>query len=186
MLDEGHKIKNAGTQIASKVQANGSLYRLVLTGTPVQNDLVEVWGLLHYLYPTVFTERTEAKFRASFDLGHGTYDVSFLSAVQKFLATIMLRRTKSIVALDVPPKEELTVFIPLSEAQRFWTYRLLTQMDTVDLETIFDMGMEVGDKMVEEGRREVLSHLQADVGMRSGRTGEKQSTSSFFLYVPIS
>ncbi|KAF9038768.1 hypothetical protein BDZ89DRAFT_1061181 [Hymenopellis radicata] len=174
VLDEGHKIKNAGTQIANKVQGNGSLYRLILTGTPVQNDLVEVWALLHYLYPTVFTERTEAKFRASFDLGQGTYNVPFLTAVQKFLAAIMLRRTKSTVAIDVPPKEELTVFIPLSEAQRFWTYRLLTQMDTMDLETIFDMGMEVGDKVVEEGRREVLSHLQADVGMRNVRTGEKQ------------
>ncbi|KAI0337438.1 hypothetical protein BDW22DRAFT_1423593 [Trametopsis cervina] len=53
VLDEGHRIKNSETQIAHKLHGIGSLYRLVLTGTPVQNNLVELWGLLHWLYPNM-------------------------------------------------------------------------------------------------------------------------------------
>lgn len=124
VLDEGHKIKNSGTLVAQNLQSIGSLYRLVLTGTPVQNNLVEVWGLLHFLYPNIFTAKTEQKFLQSFDLSKGIYDVPFLGAVQKLLSIIMLRRTKSVVSLDVPPRDEVTVFIPLTEAQRFWHYRL--------------------------------------------------------------
>ncbi|KAK0200570.1 P-loop containing nucleoside triphosphate hydrolase protein [Desarmillaria ectypa] len=124
VLDEGHKIKNSGTQVAQNLQSIGSLYRLVLTGTPVQNNLVEVWGLLHFLHPNIFRAKTEQKFLESFDLSKGIYDVLFLGAVQKFLSVIVLRRTKSVVSVDVPPRDEVTVFIPLIETQRFWHCRL--------------------------------------------------------------
>jgi SWI/SNF-related matrix-associated actin-dependent regulator of chromatin subfamily A member 5 len=50
----------------------------------------------------------------------------------------MLRRTKAAVVGDeIPPREELTVFIPLTDMQRFWTYRLLTRMDMPNLQKIF-------------------------------------------------
>lgn len=110
----------------------------VLTGTPVQNNLLELWGLLHWLYPSVFTDTSERLFKNSFDLGRGSYSIPFLNASTQLLATIMLRRTKAVVVGDeVPAREELTVFIPLTDAQRFWTYRLLTKMDTPDLLNIF-------------------------------------------------
>ena len=71
----------------------------------------------------------------------------------------MLRRTKTTVEISVPPREELTVFIPLTEAQRFWTYRLLTRMDTMDLKTIFPSKMD-GDDIIDRGRRQVLEILR--------------------------
>ncbi|KAI0344441.1 hypothetical protein BDW22DRAFT_1048424 [Trametopsis cervina] len=49
VLDEGHRIRNAQTQIMCKSHSTGSMYRLILTGTPVQNNLVELWGFLHWL-----------------------------------------------------------------------------------------------------------------------------------------
>lgn len=49
----------------------------------------------------------------------------------------MLRRTKATVDIAVPPRDELTLFLPMSEAQRFWTYRLLTRLDSGELEAIF-------------------------------------------------
>ncbi|RDB18237.1 putative global transcription activator SNF2L1 [Hypsizygus marmoreus] len=138
VLDEGHKIKNSDTNLSQKIQGIGSLHRLILTGTPVQNNLLELWGLLHWLFPTVFTAATERLFKESFDLSRGSYEIPFLNAAKKLVSTIMLRRTKAVVAGDdVPPRDELTVFIPLTEAQRFWTYRLLTKMDTPDLKKIF-------------------------------------------------
>lgn len=55
----------------------------------------------------------------------------------------MLRRTKSVVECNVPAKEELTVFIPMTEAQRFWTLGLLTRLDIAELEKIFQNQNEV-------------------------------------------
>ncbi|KAI0685348.1 P-loop containing nucleoside triphosphate hydrolase protein [Cytidiella melzeri] len=159
VLDEGHKVKNSETQIAHKVQGIGSLYRLILTGTPVQNNLVELWGLLHWLYPAVFGTATEKLFHDAFNLSQGTYALPFLSATEKLLSKIMLRRTKEVVEgqLSIPPREELTVFIPMTDAQRFWTYRLLTRLDTLDLEEVFASDGET----LSGGRLEVQRHIEA-------------------------
>lgn len=92
----------------------------------------------------------------------------FLKAAQDLLATIMLRRTKATVEISVPPREELTIFIPMTEAQRFWTYRLLTRMDTLDLEQIFTS--KIQDTPDNEGRREVMSHLADQI--EQGKTGQ--------------
>ncbi|EGO28787.1 hypothetical protein SERLADRAFT_434683 [Serpula lacrymans var. lacrymans S7.9] len=165
VLDEGHRIKNSDTNLASKVQGIGALHRLILTGTPVQNNLVELWGLLHWLYPTVFTAPSERRFKESFDLSRGSYSIPFLKAAQELLAVIMIRRTKANVDINVPPREELTVFIPMTEAQRFWTYRLLTRMDTLDLKQIFISKLEDGP--LDDGRREVLSHIASQINRSS-------------------
>ncbi|KAI0086882.1 SNF2 family N-terminal domain-containing protein [Irpex rosettiformis] len=163
VLDEGHRIKNRDTQIARSVQGIGSLYRLILTGTPVQNNLVELWGLLHWLYPTVFTDSTEKMFHEAFNLTQGTYALPFLTATEKLLSKVMLRRTKDTVEgqISIPPKEELTVFIPMSQAQRFWTYRLLTKLDSLDLEGIFASDIETEEKEnLAEDREEVKRYLE--------------------------
>ena len=79
----------------------------------------------------------------------------------------MLRRTKASVETTVPPREELTVFIPLTEAQRFWTYRLLTRMDTMDLKTIFTSKIEAdGDDVIDHGRRQVQEILREQMNDR--------------------
>lgn len=148
------------------------IYFSVLTGTPVQNNLVELWGLLHWLYPSVFTQTSERLFKDSFDLSRGKYSLQFLKAAQELLSTIMLRRTKATVEMSVPPREELTVFIPMTEAQRFWTYRLLTRMDTLDLEQIFTM--KVQDIPENQGRIEVMSHLANE--MKQSQSGQNNRT----------
>lgn len=185
VLDEGHKIKNTDTIVAHKLQGIGSLHRLgtnnplfrscwltsttVLTGTPVQNNLVELWGLLHWLYPAVFTAATEQAFKQSFDLTKGSYSIPFLAATEKLLSKVMLRRTKDTVVIQVPPREEHTLFIPMSEAQRFWTYRLLTKLDTMDLEEIFHS--KLSDDKENEGRQAVKAHLTAKI--EEGKSGQE-------------
>ncbi|KAF7979908.1 hypothetical protein HWV62_40304 [Athelia sp. TMB] len=161
-------------RIKDKIRAGNESFDLcittyeVLTGTPVQNNLVELWGLLHWLYPTVFTLASERLFKESFDLSRGSYSLPFLKAAQNLLATIMLRRTKANVEFSVPTREELTVFIPMTEAQRFWTYRLLTRMDTMDLKEIFTTKLE--DNPMDQGRKEVMSHLATQ--MKRSNSGE--------------
>ncbi|KAL0953043.1 hypothetical protein HGRIS_007245 [Hohenbuehelia grisea] len=162
VLDEGHRIKNSETDVSHKLQGLGSMHRLILTGTPMQNNLVELWSLLHWLYPNVFTQASERLFRDSFDITRGMYEVSVLTSARNLLSTIMLRRTKASVELSVPPRDEITVFLPMTEAQRFWTYRLLTKMDTPDLDEIFGPKTEENEQ-VDAGRQEVLKHLACQV-----------------------
>ncbi|TFK65861.1 hypothetical protein BDN72DRAFT_800724 [Pluteus cervinus] len=176
VLDEGHKIKNSESNVSHTIQGLGSLYRLILTGTPVQNNLVELWSLLHFLYPRVFTTRTEQMFKDSFDLTRGSYVLPFLDAARKWVGTVMLRRTKSIIESDIPPREELTVFLPMSEAQRFWTYRLLTRMDALDLEQIFATTKKesaAADLPIDQGRKEVLSHITNQMRQEQATTGSQ-------------
>ena len=112
----------------------------------------------------VFTTATQSLFHESFDLSRGSYSLSFLAAAKKLLDRIMLRRTKATVESSVPPKEELTVFIPLTEAQRFWTYRLLTRVDTMDLKSIFTSKIE-GDSgdIIDRGRKQVQEILREQI-----------------------
>jgi len=116
------------------------------------------------LYPNVFTAATQNIFQESFDLSKGSYSLPFLTAAKKLLEKIMLRRTKAGVEMSVPPKEELTVFIPLTEAQRFWTYRLLTRMDTIELKSIFTSKIEADtDDVIDHGRRQVQEILRGQM-----------------------
>ncbi|EJD52789.1 hypothetical protein AURDEDRAFT_98285 [Auricularia subglabra TFB-10046 SS5] len=132
VLDEGHRIKNSDTGVSHTLQYWKSQHRLLLSGTAVQNKLLELWGLLHWLHPLVFTDATAARFDQAFQLSRGQYNLGMIEAAQKFLQIIMLRRTKADVELTVPPKEERTVFLPLRTCNgdatisfsREWTCKL--------------------------------------------------------------
>lgn len=106
------------------------------------------------------------------------YSLPFLKAAQDLLSTIMIRRTKANVEMSVPPREELTVFIPMTEAQRFWTYRLLTRMDTLDLEQIFTSNIQ--DTPENQGRKEVMSHLAHQI--KQSKSGEKSREHATIIY----
>ncbi|KAH8924965.1 hypothetical protein BT69DRAFT_1260872 [Atractiella rhizophila] len=132
ILDEGHKIKCPDTQLTKVIQGCGGLWRLILSGTTVQNNMVELWSLLHWLYPRIFTPTTLSTFQTSFSLSEGTYDPKFISQAGKLLSLIMRRRTKASLGPDVfpvPPKVEMTLTIPLCPAQRFWYLALLKRID---------------------------------------------------------
>lgn len=114
-------------------------YRLILTGTPLQNDLKELWALLHWLYSDVFPEQTMDLFSQSFDLTRGLFQNTVLDDSRHLLELIMLRRMKSSpgVDLNLPKKTEVLLFVPLSPMQRFWYTRLITRADQGLLDELF-------------------------------------------------
>ncbi|KAA1109121.1 hypothetical protein PGT21_033424 [Puccinia graminis f. sp. tritici] len=140
ILDEGHRIKNHETLMSQSLQTIRSTHRLILTGTPVQNNLIELWCLFHWLLPEVFPEHTRERFKRAFDLTAGTYDSEMLKSSHQLLKLLMLRRTKDSVQgeLSVPPREEIDLFIPMSSCQRFWTKRLIMRCDNSALRDIFN------------------------------------------------
>ncbi|CBX93641.1 similar to ISWI chromatin-remodeling complex ATPase ISW2 [Plenodomus lingam JN3] len=142
VLDEGHKIKSSVTQISTALRTISTEYRLILTGTPLQNNLVEMWALLAWLYPTVFVDKTETLFKESFDLNKGKVIRKTMDDARRLLELIMLRRMKDSpsVNLGLPPKEEVLLHVPLTPMQKFWYTRLLTRIDDGMLNKLFADG----------------------------------------------
>jgi SWI/SNF-related matrix-associated actin-dependent regulator of chromatin subfamily A member 5 len=106
VLDEGHKIKNDKTNIAIALQGLAAEYRLILTGTPLQNNLSELWALLKWLYPDCFTDNTSKLFSDAFDLTLGKNDLSVMDNARGLLELVMLRRMKGEPGRQPRPAQE--------------------------------------------------------------------------------
>jgi SWI/SNF-related matrix-associated actin-dependent regulator of chromatin subfamily A member 5 len=84
------------------------------------SSLHELWALYHFLWPDVFTPQTADAFKFAFDLTKGTYDTKFIDSASALLAKMMLRRMKEdLTEINLPPKEELLVYVPLTPLQRY-------------------------------------------------------------------
>lgn len=92
----------------------------------------------------MFTTRTSDLFKKSFDLNRGKVDTSVMDHARRLLELIMLRRMKNspCVDLNLPPKTETLLFVPLSQMQRVWYTRLLTKVDQGLLEDVFRGSLE--------------------------------------------
>ncbi|KAH1690549.1 hypothetical protein KXX24_004654 [Aspergillus fumigatus] len=135
VLDEGHRIKNSRSKRSLVLNRIKAEMKLVLSGTPIQNDLSELWSIFHWLYPETFVQDTEKLFQEAFSVSDGKFDPAFLECVKNFLRLIMIRRTKDSpgVGLDIPPKTETVLSVPLSPAQRSLYMRILTGAEICQL-----------------------------------------------------
>ncbi|KAF2626769.1 ISWI chromatin-remodeling complex ATPase ISW2 [Macroventuria anomochaeta] len=156
VLDEGHKIKSNATNISTALRNISSEYRMILTGTPLQNNLVEMWALLAWLYPEVFTENTQDLFKESFDLARGKVNKKTMDDARHLLELVMLRRMKDSpsVNLGLPPKEEVLLYVPLTPMQRFWYTRLLTRVDKGMLTDLFANGKEKEQAAIDQDKQD--------------------------------
>ena len=125
VLDEGHKIKNEATLTCQGMRAVSRQHVLLLTGTPLQNSMRELYVLLNFLYPDVFTDG--APFDGAFDPQRHKVDDSRLAQAHYLLRPLCLRRLKEEVEQRLPAKVETRISCPLSEYQTFWYRRLLTR-----------------------------------------------------------
>ena len=128
VVDEGHRIKNRKCRLAITLKTFASNNRLLLTGTPLQNEMGELWALLNFLQPDIFHdyEVFESWFNARnlhLDEGEMTRIVeqeeksSILSSIHRIIRPFMLRRVKAEVELSIPPKTEVIVYCPFSQVQ---------------------------------------------------------------------
>ncbi|GFS25332.1 lymphocyte-specific helicase-like [Elysia marginata] len=128
IVDEGHRIKNTHCRLIKELRLYKSTHRLLLTGTPLQNNLAELWSLLNFLLPEIFDDL--GSFEAWFDtnsisdaessekLVKQERSESVLNMMHQILTPFMLRRLKSDVDLKIPPKKEVLVYAPLTQLQR--------------------------------------------------------------------
>ncbi len=114
ILDEAQAIKNAATQTFQTVARLHSDFRLSITGTPVENNISELWAHFRFLIPDLFED--EASFNA--EVQAGMSDPRFLRRIKKKIKPFLLRRRKEEVAKDLPEKIEQTVWIEMQPEQR--------------------------------------------------------------------
>ena len=126
VLDEGHRIKNADSQTSQAVRKIHAENRIILTGTPLANNLIELYSLLNFLAPDVFT--TSSPFAEAFDLTLNKVDPAKLNAAHTLLSIFMLRRLKEKVEKLIPTNLETKVICPLSTMQ-VWFYKALLLKD---------------------------------------------------------
>ena len=123
MLDEAHHIKNFRSQRWQTLLNFNSKRRLLLTGTPLQNNLMELWSLLHFLMPHIFESHKEFKDWFSNPVtgmieGTETVNQDVIERLHKILRPFLLRRLKKDVEKSLLPKIEHVVPCPLSKRQR--------------------------------------------------------------------
>lgn len=128
VLDEGHKIRNPHTTVTINCKELLTANRIILSGTPMQNNLVELWSIFDFINPmhlgslVAFRQQFEVPIKIG---GYGNATKVQMMTAQKCAETLkdaispyLLQRTKKDVAADLPKKREQVLFCKLTEMQR--------------------------------------------------------------------
>ena len=114
VLDEAHNIKNRGTKTSAACMKLRATHRIILTGTPMQNHLGELWNLFQFINPGLLG--TYEQFHQKFIIPiENLQDTDRQQQLQSLVAPFMLRRTKQAVAKELPEKTEITIDVELTE-----------------------------------------------------------------------
>jgi len=130
IIDEGHRLKNMNCRLIRELKTiakEADCNRLLLTGTPLQNNLTELWSLLNFLLPSIFDDLDA--FQAWFDFDFSRSDVdahvmegelkhSVVTKLHQILRPFLLRRLKQDVEIGLPKKYEYILFAWLTEWQQ--------------------------------------------------------------------
>jgi superfamily II DNA or RNA helicase len=122
IVDEGHRLKNSESKLFNLLNTYSFGHRVLLTGTPLQNNLGEMYNLLNFLQPDTFPSL--AAFQDTFKLLSTADQVEEL---KKLVAPHMLRRLKKDAMQNIPPKVERVVPVELTSVQAEYYRALLTK-----------------------------------------------------------
>jgi ATP-dependent DNA helicase len=124
VVDEGHRLKNFDCKLIRELKFIPTANKLLLTGTPLQNSLPELWSLLHFLLPDVFTSLSQ--FQGWFDFEDkedasnedASKRVKVVEKLHGILKPFLLRRLKGDVETNLPRKKEIVLYAHMVETQR--------------------------------------------------------------------
>lgn len=128
VLDEGHKIRNPNTAITIYCKELRTANRIILSGTPMQNNLVELWSLFDFVFPMRLGTLVNFRQQFEFPIRQGGYAnasnlqvqtaMKCAETLKDTISPYLLQRFKSDVASDLPKKSEQVLFCKLTKFQR--------------------------------------------------------------------
>uniref|UniRef100_A0A8C8IB79 DNA helicase n=1 Tax=Oncorhynchus tshawytscha TaxID=74940 RepID=A0A8C8IB79_ONCTS len=121
VFDEGHMLKNMSSLRYRHLMAINAKYRLLLTGTPVQNNLLELMSLLNFIMPDMFSSSTAQlanMFAMKSSEEQSSFEMERISHAKLIMKPFILRRVKSEVLKQLPAKEEKVEFCAMSDQQQ--------------------------------------------------------------------
>jgi superfamily II DNA or RNA helicase len=116
IVDEAHHLKNRATANWKTVNALNKRFLLLLSATPVQNSLVELYNLLTLLKPGIF--KTEKEFRGSYMTGGKPRTPANKDKMRDLMRDVMIRNTRSLVDVKLPPRHATTLRVDPSDEER--------------------------------------------------------------------
>jgi len=131
IVDEGQRLKNHRCTLIRSLKKLKAQNRLLLSGTPIQNNLDELWSLLNFVNPKIFDDLDVFQSWFGFkDIGQSTHGATneeavlleekknqTVSKLHGILRPFLLRRIKTDVLKDMPPKKEIVVYAGMSKLQ---------------------------------------------------------------------
>jgi len=141
IVDEGHRLKNMDCKLIKTLKSYDSQNRLLLTGTPLQNNLRELWSLMNFLLPEIFdslesfehwfdfTEKTIEDDEGRAELIRKEANNQVLSKLHEILRPFVLRRLKIHVLHQLPEKKEIVLYPGLTEIQKMY-YKSIVERNT--------------------------------------------------------
>ncbi|XVF15747.1 hypothetical protein REPUB_Repub09cG0182500 [Reevesia pubescens] len=157
VVDEGHRLKNFNCKLVKELKHLRVGNKLLLTGTPLQNNLVELWSLLNFILPDIFQSHEE--FESWFDFsGKVNGEVSkeemeekrraqVVAKLHAILRPFLLRRMKADVEQMLPHKKEIILYASLTEHQRNFQDHLLNKTLEAHLLEKVDTGRGLKGKL---------------------------------------
>nr|GMD05443.1 Protein CHROMATIN REMODELING 4 [Ipomoea batatas] len=122
VVDEGHRLKNSSSKLFGSLNTFSFQHRVLLTGTPLQNNIGEMYNLLNFLQPTSFPSLSS--FEQNFN---DLTTAEKVDELKKLVAPHMLRRLKKDAMQNIPPKTERMVPVELTSIQAEYYRAMLTK-----------------------------------------------------------
>jgi superfamily II DNA or RNA helicase len=119
ILDEAQRVKNWETKISAGIKKLQAPYKLVLTGTPIENKVQDLYSIIQFIEPTIlpslyeFGKMYEVKNDSGKVIGYKNLD-----NLAKFINPFLLRRKKQDVLKELPERTDRNLFVPLTNKQR--------------------------------------------------------------------
>ncbi|KAF1389259.1 hypothetical protein PFLUV_G00071590 [Perca fluviatilis] len=131
VFDEGHMLKNMNSLRYRHLMDINAEHRLLLTGTPLQNNLLELMSLLNFIMPSMFSSSTTQLSKMFSMKSHeeqSRFERDRISQAKLIMKPFILRRVKSEVLKQLPAKEERVESCPMSEKQQVLYQTLLNKL----------------------------------------------------------
>uniref|UniRef100_A0A6A7FRK7 SWI/SNF-related matrix-associated actin-dependent regulator of chromatin subfamily A containing DEAD/H box 1 homolog n=1 Tax=Hirondellea gigas TaxID=1518452 RepID=A0A6A7FRK7_9CRUS len=202
IFDEAHMLKNMNSQRFENLMKINAECRILLTGTPLQNNLVELMSILVFVMPQLFEGRKEelkqvfTMFPKSDEREKGQYESKRIEQAKKIMKPFFLRRLKVDVLKDLPAKTEVMLVVSMSKRQHALYHTVVTvlskkakemkgKLDNIELDELEDPESGVvkkkGIERTPEKKKKTVATNDEDAAANAGSCKQGESSANMLM-----